>query len=191
MPSVREQFKEFRHCRAAYLNRLRAWFIALPIVVILACGRFSQQASGEGISDYLENKLIDALLRGQSFQMPEVTYIGLAVTEGSDAACGKEVSGGNYARVAFRSSLTNWAGTQAPKSTALSSGTSGATSNNNPITFPTPTSNWGKVVEFCVFDAPTGGNLLFRAVLMTKIMIKKHDVAPSFPVGAMTYQIDK
>jgi hypothetical protein len=155
------------------------------------CGCFAQPTSGDGISDYLENKLIDALLRGQPFRLPEVTYIGLAVTEGSDAACGKEPNGGNYARVAFRSSLINWAGTQSPKSTNPSSGSSGTTSNNMPITFPTPTANWGKLVEFCVFDGAIAGNLLFRASLQTKLEIKKHNLAPSFPVGALTYHIDK
>jgi hypothetical protein len=135
--------------------------------------------------------MIDALLRGQPFPAPEITYIGLAVTEGSDAACGKEVSGGNYARIAFRSSLANWAGTQSTRSTEVSSGTDGTTSNNMPITFPTPTANWGRVVEFCVFDAPIGGHLLFRAPLANKLVVKKHGVAPIFPVGGLTYQIDR
>jgi len=166
-------------------------FIARLVFVSLVCASLSGYASADGISDYLENKLIDALFRGQPFEMPKMMYVGLAVTEGTDAACGTEVEGGNYARVGVHASLTNWAGTQAPRSTTPSSGTGGTTSNNMPITFPTPTSTWGKVVEFCVFDAPVGGNLLFRAPLMTKIMVKKHDVAPSFPVGGMTHQIDK
>lgn len=122
--------------------------------------------------------------------MPATTYVALATTAGSDAACGTEVTGGSYARVAVTSSLANWAGTQSAGSTTASTGTGGQTSNNNVITFPAPTANWGQVTEFCVFDASTAGNLLFRAALTTAKTINNGDAAPSFAAGALTFQID-
>lgn len=142
------------------------------------------------MSNYLENKLIDAFLRGQAFTMPATTYYALATTSGSDAACGTEVTGGSYARVAVTSSLANWAGTQSAGSTSASSGTGGTTSNNAAVTFPAPTANWGSVVEFCVFDASTSGNLLFRTALTVPKTINNGDAAPSFAIGAATFQID-
>lgn len=100
------------------------------------------------------------------------------------------MTGGSYARVAVTSSLANWAGTQSAGSTTASTGTSGTISNNAAITFPAPTANWGTVVEYCVFDASTSGNLLFRAALTTSKTINNGDAAPSFAAGAATFQID-
>ena len=83
------------------------------------------------MSDYLENKLIDFVFRGQAYSAPTTIYVGLLTTGTSDANTGQvEVTGGSYARVAVASSLTNWAGTQSAASTTASSGTSGTTSNN-------------------------------------------------------------
>lgn len=142
------------------------------------------------LSDYLENKLIDWLLRGQAYTPPATVYVGLATTTGSDSASGTEVSGGSYARVSVTCNMTNFAGTQSAGSTSASSGTSGTTSNNGTITFPAPTANWGTVTDFMVFDAPSGGNMLFRAPLTTPKTINNGDAAPSFAAAALTFQID-
>lgn len=147
-------------------------------------------ASSAALSDYLENKLVDALMRGQTYTMPATTYVALATTAGSDVACGTEVSGGSYARVAVTSSLANWAGTQGAGTTVASTGTNGTTSNNAAITFPAPTANWGTVVEVCVFDAATSGNLLWRTSLTTSKTINNGDAAPSFAAASLTFQID-
>lgn len=171
------------------MKKIRLLLIAL---VALCASAFAAPgtASAGALSDYLENKIVDYLLRGQSFTAPSSVYVALATSEGSDAACGTEVTGGGYARVEVASSLASWAGTQSSGSTAASSGTSGTTSNNNSIEFPSPTGDWGQVVEFCVLDAPTDGNLLWRAALSVPKTINNGDAAPSFAAGAMTLQID-
>lgn len=142
------------------------------------------------ISDYLENKIIDWLLRGQTFTPPTTVYVGLLTAAPSDAGGGTEVSGGSYARVAVASSLSNWAGSQSAGSTAASTGTGGTTSNNAAVTFPAPTANWGAVTHFGVYDASAAGNLLFYAALTTPKTINNGDAAPSFAAGALTFQID-
>ena len=142
------------------------------------------------LSDYLENKLIDFLFRAQAFVPPATLYVGLETVNGSDAGAGTEVVGGSYARVAVASSLVNWAGTQAAGSVVASSGSSGLTSNNAVIQFPAPTADWGRPVGFAVFDAPAGGNMLFQNALNVAKTINNGDAAPSFPVGALTFQID-
>lgn len=139
-----------------------------------------------GKSDYLENKFIDWLLRGQSFTAPTDVWIGLYTATPSDAGGGTEVTGGSYARVQVSSSLANWAGTQSAGSTSASSGTGGQTSNNNAITFPSPTANWGTVTHFGVFDASTSGNLLYWAALNASKTVNNGDAAPSFVAGALT-----
>jgi hypothetical protein len=141
------------------------------------------------MSDYLENKLIDYLFRGQSFTTPTGLYVGLLTAAPSDTGGGTEVSGNGYARQNLAPSLTNWAGTQAAASTVASSGTSGTTSNNSAITFPSPSASWGTVTHFAIYDALTSGNLLFYGSLTISKTINQGDTV-SFPAAALSVQID-
>lgn len=150
----------------------------------------SLPALSGSMSDYLENKLIDALLRGQAYTMPATTYWSLYTACPTDAGGGTEVTGGSYARVAVTSSLANWAGTQSAGSTTASSGTGGTTSNNGAVTFPAPTAAWGVVTCFGGFDAASAGNLLIWAALTTNKTINNGDAAPSFAAGSLTFQVD-
>lgn len=142
------------------------------------------------LSDYLENKIIDWLLRGQAYTPPTTVYVGLVTVADNDAAGGTEVTGGSYARVAVTSSLANWAGTQGAGTTVASTGTTGTTSNNAAITFPAPTANWGTIVGMRVFDAASGGNELFYAALTTNKTVNSSDPAPSFAAAALSLQVD-
>lgn len=152
------------------------------------------------MSDFLENKLIDWLFRGQAIGItgasaaagtgPTNLYVALLTAAPSDTGGGTEVSGGSYARVAVSSALANWAGTQAAASTVASSGTSGTTSNNGTITFPAPTANWGSITHFGIYDASTGGNLLIHGALTTAKTVNNGDAAPSFAAAALSFQID-
>jgi hypothetical protein len=142
------------------------------------------------MSDYLENKLVDFLFRGQAFVPPANLYMALFTVAATEAGAATEVVGGNYARVAIASNMNNWSGTQGSASTVASSGTSGTTSNNGNITFPTPSALWGTVVATGIFDAPTGGNLLFHTTLATNKTINNGDPAPFFSPASVTAQLD-
>lgn len=137
------------------------------------------------MSDYLENKLVDHLFRAQTFSAPANLYVGLLTAAPSDAGGGTEVSGNNYSRVTVANSLANWAGTQSAGSTTASSGTGGQTSNNGSITFPTPSGNWGTVSHFGIYDAASGGNLLFWGSLTIAKTINQNDTV-SFAAGSLT-----
>lgn len=141
-------------------------------------------------TNYLENKIIDWLFRGQAFTPPATMYFALFTVAPTEAGGGTEVSGGSYARVAVASTLANWAGTQGAGTTVASSGTGGSTSNNAVITFPAPTANWGTVVAVGVFDAASAGNLLLYGALSQSKNVNNGDAAPSFPAAAFTYQED-
>lgn len=147
-------------------------------------------------SNFLENTLVDVLLRGQSATINGKTlswsavptyYAALYTSAPSDAGGGTEVSGGSYARVAIAASLANWAGTQSAGSTAASSGTGGATSNNADVTFPAPTANWGTVVAMGIHDQSSGGNLLLWASLTQSKTVNNGDAAPKFLAGQMAW----
>ena len=143
------------------------------------------------MSDYLENKLVDWFFRGQAFTPPATVYIALlTATTDDDGSPLTEVSGGSYARVAVASSLANWAGTQSAGSTVASSGASGTTSNNNPVTFPVPTANWGNITHFAIMDASSGGNVLYYGALTAPKTVNNGDPAPVFAAGTLTVQVD-
>jgi len=137
-----------------------------------------------GCSDYLSNKLIDFIFRGQAFTFPATMYASLFTATPSNAGGGTEVGGGvNYARVSITGSLANWAGTQSAGSTTASTGTLGKTSNNAAITFGAPSGSWGTTGWAGLHDASTAGNLLFWAPLTTPKTIASGASAPSFPAG--------
>lgn len=144
-----------------------------------------QVASAQAFSDYLENRLIDFLFRGQTLTAPSTVYVGLSTTACSDSSFGTEVSGGSYARASVTSSLANWAGTQSAGSTTASSGTGGQTSNNGTVTFATPTAGWGTVSHWFLADALTSGNLLFCASLTTSKTINSGDTV-TISAGGLT-----
>lgn len=151
---------------------------------------YSPAARAAALSDYAENKTVDAILRGQTLGAPATGYVALYTTCPTDSTAGTEVTGGSYARVAVTSALANWAGTQSAGSTTASSGTSGTTSNNGTITFPAPTANWGVVTCWGILDASTAGNLWIYSALTVSKTINNGDAAPSFAAGAATFQID-
>jgi hypothetical protein len=141
-------------------------------------------------TNFFENKLIDQMFRAQAYTFPATLYVGLLTAAPSDSAAGTEVSGGAYARVAVPCSLANWAGTQAAGSTAASSGDTGTTSNNNVITFPAPTANWGVVTHWGVYDTASAGNLLMYGTLAQSKTINNGDAAPAFAAAQLSLQID-
>lgn len=129
------------------------------------------------MSDYLEVELRKHIFRTGSFPKPSALYVALFTAAPSDAGGGTEVSGGGYARVQRDPLDANW---------TADSPTDGLTDNAAAITFPTPTADWGQVTHFGIFDASSGGNLLFHGGLTTPKTVNDGDPAPSFAAGALS-----
>lgn len=135
------------------------------------------------MSDYLENSLIDHVLRTSSFSKPSTLAIALLTTAAIDADTGQfstgtgiEVPDANaYARQTNNPSDSNWA--------APSAG-NGQSSNVNAITYPTATGSWGTIVASAIVDSATydSGNMLFHGVNAAAKVINLNDVF-SFPAG--------
>lgn len=177
------------------VKSVRKFVLPLALVALgLMSVAAAPSARAAATSNYVQNHFFDWFQRAQTFTAPTTIYVALATTTASAQACGTEVSGGAYVRVAVTSSLSNWAGTQGAGTTTASSnssGSSGTTSNNNALTYPAPTANWGSVTTFCIFDSSTGGNLLYYAALTTPKTINSGDAAPSFAAGALTITLGK
>lgn len=125
-------------------------------------------------SDYLENELLDHVLGAAAYSAPATVNVALYTAAPTDAGGGTEVSGGSYARVAITNNATNWP-----------AAASGSKSNGTTITFPTATADWGTVVAFGLWDAASGGNLLYWGTLSASKVINSGNTA-SFAVGALT-----
>ena len=120
-----------------------------------------------GMSDYLSNKLVDLLWRGQAYSWPATLYLAAFTTSPTNAGGGTEVNAASYARPLLVPSLTSLCGTQGPGTTAASSGTGGRIANNATIGYPAPgTSDWGTVTHEGIKDASTAGNVLFWGAIM-------------------------
>lgn len=129
-------------------------------------------------SDYLENKVLDHVLGGPDYTRPATVYAALYTTSPADAGGGTEVSGGGYARVAITNNSTNW-----PPAAG------GAKANGTDIVFPTATASWGTIVAVGLFDALTGGNLLYWATLDTPKDVGAGDTA-RISTGSFTLSED-
>lgn len=143
------------------------------------------------MSDYLENRLVDHVFRGVAYTAPAGLYVALFTAAPSDTGGGTEVSGSGYTRVNLAPSTTNWASTGgATTTTNPSAGTTGTTSNNSAITFPTPSGSWGTITHVGIFDASTAGNLLFWGALSASLSVTGASTPFSFPISALSVQID-
>ena len=163
---------------------------AVSAAAVAVSAALTTDAYATAAADYLENKIIDWLFRGQAFTPPATIYVSLHTGACSDSSGGTEVSGGSYARIGVAASLANWAGTQSAGSTTASSGTGGTTSNNGTITFAAPTANWGSITHVGLNDAVSGGNPLACNALTIPKTVNNGDAAPSFGAGALTFQVD-
>jgi len=112
------------------------------------------------ISTYLENALINATLRNTTFTSPSTVYVSLWTSDPTDAGSGTEVSGGSYARTAV----------------TFGAPSSGVSTNNADVTFPTATGSWGTVGWIGINDALSSGNLLYHTPLDVAKAITTGDV---------------
>lgn len=127
-------------------------------------------------SDYLEQAIINSIFRNTAFPAePANVYLALFTAAPSDSGGGTEVAGNGYARKA----VSTTGGWTAP-------GVGGSTANASDIEFDAASGgSWGTVTHFGIFDASSGGNLLFHGALSASKAIGDGDVA-RFAAGQIT-----
>lgn len=139
------------------------------------------------MSDYLENKLIDHLFRGTAMTQPAGIWVALG-TAASDATFTEIAATGGYARASVGRSDTAWDNTQG-NTTGVSTGTGGNTKNANAVAFGTPSATWNggaDITHFALYDAATGGNMLFWGSLSVAKRVYSGDAAPQFAADAIS-----
>lgn len=141
-----------------------------------------------GMSNYLANKLIDLIFRGQAFSMPGTMYHALYTSAPNNAGGGTEVGGGvGYARAPLANSLTAICGTQGSGTTVASTGSGGRVANNVAVEHPAPTGDWGVCTHGGWKDASSAGNLLFWGELGSPVTPVAGSVGPNFAPDAAEF----
>ena len=175
------------------MNIVRRALVALLVTVAALIGSLAPTvATAADLTNYGENKTLDALFRGQALSAPVSWHLGLYTDTCTDAGPGTEVStaGTAYARQAVAASLTAWAGTQSAGSTSASTGTSGTTSNNAVISWPESTAAWGTIQSVGFNDASTAGNRWICINLSAPFAVSGAGITVKFNAGTLTFQID-
>lgn len=136
-------------------------------------------------TNYLEKSVLNHVFGGPSYTKPATVYVALFTAAPNDTqSSGTEVSGNGYARSAVTNDNTNFA------ALATDDIVGSVKSNANAIVFPQATgSGWGTVTHFGIFDASSGGNMLFNGALGTSRTILAGD-APRFLAGQLTITAD-
>lgn len=99
------------------------------------------------LTDYLENALVNEVLRGIDYVPPTAVHVALFTSATSDAGAGTEVTGGGYARQPI----------------TFTAPTDGVSANSADISFTNMPA--GTVTHIAIMDAATAGNMLFHGPL--------------------------
>ena len=99
-----------------------------------------------GLTNYLEDKIMNHVFGSTTFTKPTNWYVGLLTASPSDSSGGTEVTGGSYARQICAFTITGSGVAQAV--------------NTSAITFPTATADWGIVGWIGIYDAASSGELV-------------------------------
>lgn len=124
--------------------------------------------------NYLENKLIDHVLRNSVYTSPTTIYVALLTADpGEEGDITYEVSGGSYVR----------------QSAIFDEPEDGVTQNTYDIEFPQATAGWGEITHVLLMDAETGGNPLFHKALDIAKTITTDDIF-RIPIGELTVKYE-
>lgn len=118
-------------------------------------------------SYYADNTTLNLFLRNTPFAPPVQTYLGLFTVSPTPSTGGTEVAGNGYVRVAI----------------TFNAPVNGQAANIADTIFPVDViADWGTIVAFGVFDAISGGNLLYFANLSSSRYVAVNDQI-KFPAG--------
>lgn len=110
------------------------------------------------ISDFLRTALLNHALGVVTYTPPTTVWAALYTSPPTSAGGGTEVTAGDYQRV----------------STTWSVAALGSTTNASAVRFPVSgvtQANWGNISSLGLFDAPTGGHLLFYGPLSAVVSL--------------------
>jgi len=126
-----------------------------------------------GISTYLETEILNAVLRATAYATPATVYLALFQADPTDVGTG-ELALSNYARQAITFAAPSKAGSDPT-----------ACLNSNNVQFPAAGASWGTINYIGIYDAVSGGNLLYHGALTAPKSVAKGEVC-TFYAGEIT-----
>lgn len=123
------------------------------------------------LSDYLEPIVLNLLLRDTAYTPASTIYLGLFSALSDDGGTVTEFAGDGYERPAV----------------VFGAASAGKVTNQQ-VTFATPTADWPEATHVGLFDADSGGNLLFWGELAEPRTALDGE-APVFAAGDLTVDL--
>ena len=124
-------------------------------------------------SNYLENKILDHVLGSSALAQPSALYVALSTGSFNDDNTGTELTGNGYSR----------------KVVTFGTASGGSISSNSNVEFDTATGDQGTISHFGIFDASSGGNLLYHGAFSASKVISTGDVL-KIASGSLTVSLD-
>ena len=126
---------------------------------------------------FASNRELNYNIRNVPYTPPANLYIALSTTPiyKDGTGCTECSTSMGYARVSVATNTSNW-----------SVASNGTLSNNIDLTFPEATNDWGTITYVAVFDAPTGGNMLYYEAL-PKSRIVQQNATLMFKAGSLKF----
>jgi len=121
-------------------------------------------------SNYLENKVLDHVLRVASFTQPSGLW--LALFNNTSGAAATNLEAGTL------TDETSTSGTAyARQAVTFAAASSGSAATSATVTFPAATANWGTITHVAIMDGGTAGagNVLFWGAVTTSKTIETGD----------------
>jgi hypothetical protein len=113
-------------------------------------------------SNYLENKVLDHVLKYGTAPYTGATTLYLALFNNTSGSAAANLEAGTL------TDETSTSGTAyGRKTVTFASASSGSSATNATVTFDTATANWGTITHVAVMDAETSGNVLFYGAVTT------------------------
>lgn len=119
-------------------------------------------------SRYLEDAILNHVLRNVSFPSPTDVYVALFTSDPGKTGTGTEVSGGGYVR----------------QKVTFSAPSAGQVQNSADVVFPIASASWGLVTHVALMTAAVGGNRLYQGPLDTPKQIDANDQL-KFALGSL------
>ena len=125
-------------------------------------------------SNYLENKVLDHVLRVTSYSQPSGLW--LALFNNTSTATAANLEAGTL------TDETSTSGTAyVRKAITFNAASGGSAASAATVTFDAATANWGTITHVAIMDASTSGNVLFYGAVTTSKTIETGD---TFQVSA-------
>lgn len=116
-------------------------------------------------SNYLENKVLDHVLKNTAYTQPASLYLALFTSNPADQL--------EQGTLTFEVSTSGTAYTR--KAVTFAAASNGAAATNATVTFDAATASWGTIGFVAVMDQATGGNVLFWGAVTTSKTIDTGD----------------